>query len=157
MGDTLERRDGELSEWEGNATTILDFDDGNGPVECFGVTLPDLITIHKSTNVPNIRTFVHLDSNVTFPTDLESIKCGPTELERSENPYHASVMVTDGEGVVHRSVLHTVNGYSFTAMASIAAIKRVLAGQWKPGFQVPSVLFGNHFVTEVAGSEWVAK
>jgi short subunit dehydrogenase-like uncharacterized protein len=66
------------------------------------------------------------------------------------------VVVTDKEGGIHRAVLHTVNGYSFTAMASIEAVKRVLAGVSKPGFQVPAVLFGNHFVTEVAGSRWEA-
>lgn len=157
MGTTLERRDGELKEWEGEATTTLDFGDGKGPVVCFGVTLPDLITIHKSTNIPNIRTFVHLDPNVAFPTDPASAPDGPSEQERSDNPYHASVEVTDREGVIHRSVLHTVNGYSFTAMASIEAVKRVLAGVRRPGFQTPALLFGNHFVTEIAGSKWEVK
>jgi short subunit dehydrogenase-like uncharacterized protein len=155
-GATLERHDGELREWEGDATTTLDFGDGNGPVVCFGITLPDLITLQMSTNVPNIRTFVHLDSNVAFPTDLESAPDGLTAQERIENPYHASVEVTDREGEIHRSVLHTVNGYSFTAMASVEAVKRVLDGVSKPGFQVPAVLFGDQFVTEIAGSKWEA-
>ena len=153
-GAALERCDGELREWEGDSTTKLDFGDGNGPVVCIGITLPDLITLQLSTNIPNIRTFVHLDSNVVFPTDLESVPDGLTAQERMENPYHASVEVTDGKGEIYRSVLHTVNGYSFTAMASVEAVKRVLGGVSKPRFQVPAVLFGDQFVTEIAGSEW---
>jgi len=153
-GAALERHDRELRGWEGDATAKLDNGDGNGPVACVGITLPDLITLQMSTNVPNIRTFVLLDSNVVFPTNLESVPDGLTAQERTENPYHASVEVTDGKGEIHRSVLHTVNGYSFTAMASVEAVQRDLGGVSKPGFQVPAVLFGSQFVTEIAGSKW---
>jgi short subunit dehydrogenase-like uncharacterized protein len=141
---------------EEGTTTALDFGDGNGPVICFGVTLPDLITIYKSTNIPNISTFVHLGSSKEIPTDQVIVQDGPTAKERNENPYHASVVMTDRAGVTHRSVLHTVNGYSFTALASIEAVKRVLEGVSTPGFQVPAVLFGSHVLTDIGGSMWEA-
>jgi len=152
----LERHEGHLKEMEEGTTLTLDFGDGKGPVVCFSVTLPDLITIHKSTSVPNIRTFVHLGSRDGLPAKQISVPDGPTASERAESPYHASVVVKDKAGVSHRSVLHTVNGYSFTALASTEAVKRVLAGVSKPGFQVPAELFGPHFVTEVGGSKWEA-
>jgi len=156
MGATLERQDGELKEVEGGTTTTLDFGDGKGEVVCFGVNLPDLITIHKSTGVPNIRTFVHFGSSRGLPTEHIVVQDGPTAEERDKSPYHASVVVTDKAGLAHRSVLHTVNGYSFTALASAEAVKRVLAGESIPGFQVPAVLFGSDFVNHIGGSKWEA-
>lgn len=151
---TLQLQDGELRGLEAGSTAFFDFGDGMGEVSCFGVTLPDLITIHKSTNIPNVRTFVHAQADEGFPTDPTNLPDGPTLEERESNPYNAAVVLTDKEGVAHRSTLRTVNGYSFTAVASVEAARRVLAGEFEAGFQTPAGVFGNDFVKTIAGSEW---
>tara|TARA_R110000751_G_scaffold28355_1_gene74002 strand:- start:759 stop:965 length:207 start_codon:yes stop_codon:yes gene_type:complete len=58
--------------------------------------------------------------------------------------------VTDADGSVARSVLDTVNGYTFTAMAAAEAARRVLTGEVRPGFQTPADLFGNGFAESIA-------
>jgi hypothetical protein len=72
----LHRIDGQLVEREAGA--VRDFDFGNGPVSSFGVTLPDLITIWRATEIPNIETFVHLTDTVFPEGDLAAMSDGPT-------------------------------------------------------------------------------
>ncbi|KAI3201016.1 hypothetical protein DTO027I6_6119 [Penicillium roqueforti] len=134
-------------------TTEFDFDDGHGRVTSFPVTLPDLFTLQRSTPVSNIRTYVHANGD-SFPSgDLQSLPDGPTDAQREASPYSAAVIVTSQEGTPSTAVLHTVNGYTFTAVASVQAAKRVLDNQVKIGFQTPVQVFGKEFIYSVPGSE----
>ncbi|MEG3130884.1 saccharopine dehydrogenase NADP-binding domain-containing protein [Pantoea cypripedii] len=129
---------------------IRGFDFGVGPVECFPVTLPDLTTVWMATNIPDIETFVHLNS-AEFPQgDLSLLADGPTEQERLHNRYQAVAEAVNADGKIVRMQLDTVNGYSFTAMAAAEAARRVLEGEAKPGFQTPVGLFGKHFAETIA-------
>jgi len=129
---------------------FCDFDFGNGPVSCFPVTLPDLLTIHRATGVPDIETYVHVSGGGFPQGDLAALPDGPTAEQRNANRYQATVEVTDASGTVFRSVLDTVNGYTFTPMAAAEAARRVLAGEHRPGFQTPAGLFGNGFAETIA-------
>ncbi|KAI0535572.1 hypothetical protein GGR58DRAFT_437899 [Xylaria digitata] len=153
--ECLRRREGIIAQQDINNKQQFDFDDGYGPVDCFPVTLPDLITIWKSTGVSNIGTFVRVSTG-SFPTaDLTALPDGPTAEQRRASPYHAAVIVTEQDGNTRQAVLHTVNGYAFTGIASVEAAKRVLKGEVKGGFQTPATLFGKDFVESVAGSRLV--
>jgi short subunit dehydrogenase-like uncharacterized protein len=114
------------------------------------LTLPDLITIWRSTNVPDIETFVHVTGDGFPQGDLSALPDGPSEQERLANRYQAVAEVTTSDGEVLRSVLDTVNGYTFTATAAAEAGRRVLAGESLPGFQTPAMLFGDDFARSIA-------
>jgi short subunit dehydrogenase-like uncharacterized protein len=146
--ETLARADGKLVVRPSGAIRKLDF--GSGAVDCFQVTLPDLITIWRSTNVPDIETFVHVTGDGFPQGDLSTLPDGPSKQERLANRYQAVVEVTDSDGEILRSVLDTVNGYTFTATAAAEAGRRVLAGESRPGFQTPAMLFGNDFARSIA-------
>ncbi|WP_159586483.1 saccharopine dehydrogenase family protein [Chelativorans xinjiangense] len=145
---TLVRIDGKLV--SAPAEGIRKFDFGKGAVDCFPVTLPDLITIWRSTGVPDVETFVHVTGDGFPQGDLSLLPDGPSEEDRLANRYQAAVEVTDAEGQVTRSLLDTVNGYTFTAMAAAEAGRRALAGEVRPGFQTPAVLFGSGFAQTIA-------
>lgn len=150
--ETLQRSRGQLIPQ--NTTDIKDFNfaDGRGIVSSSPVTLPDLITLWKSTGVNNIRTYVNI-SGGAFPTsNLDALPAGPSHEELDANPYHVAVQVMDSNGTTHSAVLHTVNGYTFTSQASIEAVKLVLAGHSRPGFQTPAEIFGYHFAQRISGS-----
>ena len=49
------------------------------------------------------------------------------------------------------SRLRGPEGYTFTALAALAVVGRVLAGEAPPGFQTPSTAYGPDFVLEVPG------
>lgn len=149
--DTLHRSGGELVKLDSSDLVPFDFDDGKGPVDSFPVTLPDLITLWKSTGVPNIKTFVHASGG--FPTGaLAELPDGPTAEEREGNPYQVSVVATAEDGSVKKAVLHTVNGYTFTALASVEAARRILGGESRGGFQTPAGVFGGGFAESIGGS-----
>ncbi|MDJ0391593.1 saccharopine dehydrogenase NADP-binding domain-containing protein [Roseomonas sp. E05] len=146
--ECLERVDGALRIREPGSTRNFDF--GNGLVPCFPVTLPDLMTLRRALQAPNIGTFVHV-SGSAFPTgNLMALQDGPSAGERDANRYQASAEVTDVEGTTVRATLDTVNGYSFTPLAAVEAARRVLAGEARPGFQTPARLFGNGFAESIA-------
>lgn len=149
----LECVNGELVKREIADTMEFDFDNGQGNVINYPITLPDVITIWKATKIPNIRTFVHAAGDA-FPTgDVASLPDGPTKEQREATPYHAAAKVTAQDGTISRAVLHTVNGYTFTGLASAEAAARVLRGITQPGFQTPAVVFGNDFVRAIQSTE----
>lgn len=147
-GETLARVGGALVARSAGAVTKLDF--GKGPVDCFQVTLPDLITIWRATGVADIEAFVHLTGSGFPQGDLAALPDGPSELERKANRYQAVVEASDSHGNIVRSILDTVNGYTFTAIAAAEAGRRVLMGEDRPGFQTPALLFGNGFAETIA-------
>jgi short subunit dehydrogenase-like uncharacterized protein len=146
--ETLARMDGALLPWDPTRTRPFDF--GFGEMESVPLTLPDLITIWRTTGVPNIETYVHASGDAFPQGDLQALPAGPTAGQRDANRYQAAVEVTGADGTVARSVLDTVNGYSFTALAAAEAARRVLGGELVPGFQTPAGLFGAGFAETIA-------
>lgn len=146
--ECLARVDGLLE--KRSPTDLQDFDFGGGPVSCFPVTLPDLVTIWRSTQIPNIETFVYVPANSFSTGDLANLPDGPDAQERKANRYQAAVKVTGEDGTTARAVLDTVNGYTFTALASVEAARRVLGGEVASGFQTPVGIFGAGFAETIA-------
>lgn len=146
--ETLTRIAGRLQRRTGGETRKFDF--GQGEVDCFPLTLPDLITIWRATGVPNVETFVHVSGDAFPQGDLKALPAGPNAEQRAANRYQAAVEVTGEDGIMVRAILDTVNGYSFTALAAAEAAKRVLDGEMRPGFQTPAGLFGAGFAETIA-------
>ncbi|MFS3135657.1 saccharopine dehydrogenase family protein [Gluconacetobacter sacchari] len=146
--EALTLHEGRLTPRPAGEMALFDF--GNGDVSCFAVTLPDIITIGRSTGIPDVETYVHVSGSAFPEGDLTTLPDGPDASERAANRYQAAVAVTAADGTIARSVLDTVNGYSFTPMAAAEAARRVLAGEVRAGFQTPAGLFGSGFVKTIA-------
>lgn len=146
--ETLHRVDGELV--GRSADELREFDFGQGPATSFPVTLPELITIWRATDIPNIETYVHVTDGAFPEGDLAAMPDGPTLEQREANRYHAAVEVTGEDGTVVRSILDTVNGYTFTTLAAAEAARRVVGGEARAGFQTPAGLFGSGFAETIA-------
>jgi short subunit dehydrogenase-like uncharacterized protein len=146
--DTLQRLDGQLIARD--PQDQRDFDFGWGPATCSAATLPDLVTIWRATHIPNVETFVHITGDAFPAGDPTALPEGPTAEHRHANRYHAAVEVTGDDGTVVRSILDTVNGYTFTPLAAAEAARRVLSGERRSGFRSPAELFGNDFAETIA-------
>ncbi|KAI0156061.1 Saccharopine dehydrogenase-domain-containing protein [Pestalotiopsis sp. NC0098] len=144
--ECLERCNGLLQRAKEARTATFDFADGRGAVTSHQFTLPDVITLWRFTGVRNIRTFVNASGDSSSVRKLDSLPDGPTESQRQLNPYSAAILVYSDDGTVKRAVLHTINGYTFTALASVEAAKRVLSGEMRPGFQTSAGLFQSDFL-----------
>jgi short subunit dehydrogenase-like uncharacterized protein len=139
------------------------------------VTIPwgDVSTAFHSTGIPDITTYM-----ATTASGLRSMRvmrffepvlraravkdfllarlkarpAGPSaaSLERTKSQVWGEA--TDGSGASVRARLTAATGYKLTAIASVRAAERVLAGGIPSGFLTPSKAFGADFILEIPGS-----
>lgn len=128
------------------------FDFGEGPVICAPLSFGDLVTVWRSTAIPNISMFVHITGDAFPQGDLTQLPDGPSREQREAHPARAVAEVVGADGTTARAVIDTVNGYSFTPMSAIEAARRVLAGDHRPGFQTPANVFGRSFAESIEGT-----
>jgi short subunit dehydrogenase-like uncharacterized protein len=151
---------GQLSRVDGQLIATPDvqpqhFDFGAGPVLCYPLSFGDLVTGWHSTGIPNISMFVNL-SDEPFPEgDLSRLPDGPSAEQREVHRARAVAHVIGADGQGARSVIETVNGYSFTPLAAIEAARRVLGGERKPGFETSARVFGGGFAQTIAGTTMI--
>ena len=128
----------------------LDF--GAGPVLCAPLSFGDLVTAWHSSAIANIGMFVHITGEAFPQGDLSLLPDGPDQAQRDAHGARAVAEVTGLDGTVARSVIETVNGYSFTPLAAVEAARRVLNGERRAGFETPAKLFGMGFAQTIAGT-----
>jgi len=128
------------------------FDFGDGPVLCAPLSFGDLVTGWHSTGIPNIAMFVHISGDAFPEGDLSTLPDGPTSEEREAHRARAVVEVMGIDRVIARSVIETVNGYSYTPLAAVEAARRVLEGERLSGFATPVKAFGVGFAESIEGT-----
>ena len=96
--------------------------------------------------------YVHIAGNAFPEGDLSQLPDGPTLEQREANWVRAVVEVTGLDGSVARSVIETMNGYSYAPLAAVEAARRVLKGERQPGFATPARVFGEGFALSIAGT-----
>jgi short subunit dehydrogenase-like uncharacterized protein len=158
------------------AWQVREVDFGRGPVKVASVGWGDVSTAYHSTGIPNVQTYMAFPSFAirtlrfmrvlgplvyTRPVKgllkqaLRLMRSGPTE-ERRRNGF--SLIVGEASNDAGGSVssrLKTPEGYSLTALTTVEIMKRVLAGDLRPGFQTPSLAYGPDFILGFKGVERV--
>jgi short subunit dehydrogenase-like uncharacterized protein len=145
--ETLRRVGGALVPQDPKAVQSFDF--GHGERTCAPVTLPDLITIWRDTQIPTIETYVYASGDAFPDGDPADLPDGPSAEQREAHRYQAIAEVR-GDGQLARCLLATANGYTFTPLAAAHAARRVLAGEVQPGFRTPAEIFGASFAETIA-------
>lgn len=130
------------------------FDFGAGLLDSVPLSFGDLVTAWKSTGIPNIAMFVNIKENV-MPEGVAAMPQGPSLEERAANRACAVAEVTGIDGAVVRARIDTINGYSYTPLAAVEALRLVATGQFKPGFQTPATVFGAGFAVSIADTRIV--
>lgn len=153
-------------------TREIDF--GGGLRTAVSIPWGDVATAWHSTGIPNIEVYMAMS-----PRAIRRIRrsrllgpllsaapvrallsravrrrvTGPSDEARREGrtDVWAEVIAADGRRAVSR--LSGPEGYTFTALASVRAVERVIAGEVRPGFRTPSTAFGADFVLDIPGVE----
>lgn len=168
-----ERRNGSIvGVPDANETMRVDF--GRGAKQVVSIPWGDISTAYRSTGIPNIKTYMAFPKNMVLGLKLSRhlgkilrtgpvqrlIKkmvdvgvTGPTDSQRLEGSSKIWGQVTNAKGQSVCARLSCAEGYTFTALASLLAVDRVMAGEFKPGFQTPAMAYGKDFVLEVGGSQ----
>ena len=166
------RRDGELVQVP-PAWNVRERDFGRGYVKVVSVGWGDVSTAYYSTGIPNIEAYF------AFPEVMISLMrsmrmVGPLLYNRpaksflkllidvfsppgpkAERRKRASAVligeVTDPTGGRLASKLTTPEGYTCTALTTIEIMQRILANEYKTGFQTPSLTYGKDFIMQFDG------
>ncbi len=154
------------------AWQILEQDFGRGAVKVVSVGWGDVSTAYYSTGIPNIETyfafpnfaiqFLKLSRTIgplVYSRPVRNllkwligfvIPSGPTH---QQNETGFSLMVgemRDNDRVV-RAKLQVPEGYRCTALTTVEIMKRILNGDFKTGFQTPSLAYGADFILQFDG------
>ena len=156
------------------AWKVLEIDFGRGPVKVVSIGWGDVSTAYHSTGIPNIQTYMAFPPTAieawrtmrmigpllyTRPVKgllkqaLRLVRSGPTEEQRRNGFSLIVGEAFNDDGGSVSSKLRTPEGYSMTALATVEIIKRILSGDFKPGFQTPSLAYGADFILGFEGVE----
>ena len=167
----LVRREGRLTPvpaaWR---TREIDF--GRGPVEATTIPWGDVASAFYSTGIPNIEVYAAIPAKVrrmmkltrpfgrllgSAPVQrflkrrIQSQPPGPNEEERVKGRSFVWGEVLDDEGKRAVSRLSGPEGYTLTALTSLAIVGHVLGGKFTAGFQTPSKAYGPDLILEIEG------
>ncbi len=137
----------------------------------------DISTAFYSTGIPNITIYNMLPPSVVKSMKLSNyfgfivgsrmvknymirkIKqqpAGPSEEQRKTAKTYIYGEVSNKAGKTIKSYLELPEGYSLTALTAVDIVKRVLAGEFKAGFQTPATAFGQDFILNFEGAKRIA-
>lgn len=168
----LIRRDGKLvSIANGSMTRVIDFGFG-GPRRSMAIPWGDVSTAFHSTGIPNIEVYIPAPATMRIGARalgmlgpltgsrvvqgllkraVDARPAGPTDEQRGRAASFLYGEVKNAAGDARVSRMKTPEGYTLTADASLTILARVLAGDFKPGFQTPSLAYGADFVLGLDG------
>jgi short subunit dehydrogenase-like uncharacterized protein len=176
----IESGQGGMVRVDGKLTTVAvgaktrEVDFGRGPRPTVLMPWGDVSTAYHSTGIPNIEVYMALPPAMTramqagrylgWLTKLPGVMAllkrrvqsgppGPTDEERARGVSLLWGLVEDENGKSAESRLQTPEGYTLTALSSLLIVRKVLAGQVRPGFQTPSSAYGPDLVMEIPGVE----
>ncbi len=150
---------------------LIDF--GQGPKEATLITWGDLVMAYHSTGIPNIEDYGVLSMGTRWlmrairyarplfsPRFLRemlrrSVNSGSTAGERAATKTHVWGEVTDEKGGQATARLHGPDpGVGWTTICALDAIERVIAGDFRPGFQSPGSAYGPELGLQAHNVTW---
>jgi short subunit dehydrogenase-like uncharacterized protein len=152
--------------------TTCDFGEGATPT----IVIPwgDVSTAYYSTKIPNIEVRMAATPQIRAGANMPHVvrKLVGTSVVQSllkaridrmpEGPnedvlragYRVLVGVAcNARGQTVRARLRTSQGYLLTAQTGTEITRRIVAGEGKPGFQTPSLVFGPDFILQFEGAK----
>ena len=164
-------RSGELEEIpSGSLAKAFDF--GEGMSEAVAMSWADVVTGSVTTGVPDITVYNEMrwHERVTYRgTGLgmgfagrnafravggmmaKRMRQGPSEAKRSPARFSMVVEASDPWRRPRWLRLETLDGYGASARIAEEIVRRVLAGESKPGFVTPAAMFGSSLI-ETSGA-----
>jgi short subunit dehydrogenase-like uncharacterized protein len=144
----------------------------SGPRLAMTIPWGDVSTAYHTTGIPNIRVYSSQSPRALrrlrwIKPLLPLLRIGPLRrlaqkyAERTPGPtaeQRATARIelwgraVNAQGKEVTKTMTVVEGYQFTVLSSLAAVKRVLAAP-RPGAFTPAKFFGADFVKEIPGTE----
>jgi short subunit dehydrogenase-like uncharacterized protein len=151
---------------------MIDF--GRGKTRVISVGWGDVSTAYYSTGIPNITTYMGFPAAMVRSMRAmkyigpllysraardfikwligKTLPAGPSR-EQNEKGFSLLIAEATNGKQTARAKLKTPEAYYLTALTSVEIMKRILDGDFKPGFQTPSKAYGADFILGFAGVE----
>ncbi|MEP7111532.1 MAG: hypothetical protein ABI760_26290 [Ferruginibacter sp.] len=136
------------------------------------MTIPwgDISTAHFTTGIPNIETYTSISPTIfrllklqwafnwllkTSPVrkfvakKIDDRPAGPSDENRAKSSSLIWGKVQNPEGKTVQATLRVKDGYKLTAYSSLLIARKILAGNFKTGFQTPAAVYGEDLILEV--------
>lgn len=147
-----------------------------GAKSLFVMQIPwgDVSTAHFTTGIPDIETYTGIKPSVYRMLKLQPLfnwllrtsfvrsyvkkkinnrPAGPSDEERSKAKALVWGEVTNNNGAKAVARMSGPDGYTLTMIASLLIIQKILAGNFKTGYQTPAAAYGEDLVLEIPGVE----
>lgn len=149
-----------------------------GVKKLFVMTIPwgDVSTAYTTTGIPNIETYTAqsprtykmlkyqwafnwlLRTSFMKNRQLKKIRsrpAGPSDEQRAKSISLVWGEATNAKGEKVEGKLKCAEGYTLTAISSLLIARKILDGNFKPGYQTPAGCYGEGLVLEVPGSSFI--
>jgi short subunit dehydrogenase-like uncharacterized protein len=138
----------------------------------FVMSIPwgDVFTAFYTTGIANIRAYTGITPSIFNLLKLQALfnpilrttwfrkwmqqkvdnrPAGPTDEKRAKAKSYIWGEVSNGKGETLSDWFTCPEGYTLTALASVAIAQKVLAGNWKAGYQTPAGCYGKDLISEL--------
>lgn len=151
----------------------LDINFGKKTLACYAIPWGDVVTAFASTKIPNIAVYSYFPHSVArsmrlinrlgkkilqhaatqslFKQSISYMVKGPDEQQRMNSFMLLWAEVESADGRRYALRAKVPEGYTFTAVAALASVKRVLRGDCGKGALTPSLAFGADFLDSLPG------
>ncbi len=152
---------------------VRDIDYGDGMRQSMSVSWGDISTAYYTTGIGNITVYWPASTSTIIKLrcldwirpmlrlgwvqrmlkrQVERRIQGPSEARRNARGVRVWGEVRNPSGDVVSARMTTANGYTLTALAPVAIIERMLAGEMDAGSTTPARLMGKDFASSLQGS-----
>jgi short subunit dehydrogenase-like uncharacterized protein len=174
LGDGgLIRKDGQL-EYCPLGSKVLEIDFGPFKTKTLCIPWGDISTAWRSTGIPNIEVYTGATDRMIanakrsnyfnwllrmrwvknfLLNQIDKRPAGPSEEKRESGRSFLWGKVWDASGKECVSRLETLSGYSLTAQTAVLMAEKIIAGNFKAGYQTPAMAYGAELILEVAGTK----
>ncbi|HMP98738.1 MAG TPA: saccharopine dehydrogenase NADP-binding domain-containing protein [Cyclobacteriaceae bacterium] len=169
------RKDGKLIRIK-SGEKVMEIDFGTVKSKVVSIPWGDISTAYFSTGIPNIEVYTGVPDKLikqlrrsnyinwllraswikTFlKKKIEKKKAGPSaeHLVKGKSFLWGKVWNTENKSV--EAKLETLNGYALTAQASVLIAEKILAGNFKAGYQTPASAYGIELILEIPPGKWL--
>jgi len=138
----------------------------------FVMTIPwgDVSTAHFTTGIPNIETYTGISPKIYYFLKLQRAfnwllktslirryankkinknPAGPTDEARAKSSSLVWGKVKNQQGEMIQAAMKVKDGYTLTAHSSLLIVQKILAGNFKSGYQTPAAVYGEDLILEI--------
>lgn len=149
---------------------VLEIDFGAFKSKALCIPWGDISTVWRSTGIPNIEVYTgSTDSMIAnakrsnyfnwllrmrwvknfMLQQIDKKPAGPSDEKRETGRSYLWGKVWDASGKTYEARLETMSGYKLTAETAVLIAQKILAGDFKRGYQTPAMAYGEDLILEI--------